>query len=149
MKRKYVSCALSIALLVSLQGCVVVNADAIRGSGSVSEETYDFSGITGVQLSTLGELDIRLGDKEELRIEADDNLLQYFETGANGGVLKIGTRSGFNLRPSRSVRPQCSRDRFRPMPSQTRPGVRSAISDGFRPWRRRASSPRWPGPRVS
>jgi hypothetical protein len=104
MKHKYVLCCLSIALSISLQGCIVIDHEAIHGSGNKSEETHTFTGLTGVQLSTLGELDIYLGDKEELRIEADDNLLQYFETGKDGGVLKIGTRRGFNLRPSRAVR---------------------------------------------
>ena len=104
MKRKYVLCCLSIVLSISLQGCILIDHEAIRGSGSLSEETHSFTGLTGVQLSTLGELDIHLGDKEELRIEADDNLLQYFETGKDGGVLTIGIRRGFSLRPSRAVR---------------------------------------------
>jgi hypothetical protein len=106
MKREYVPFCLSIALSICLQGCIsiVTDREAIRGSGNISEETYAFTGVTGVQLSTLGELDIHLGDKEELRIEADDNLLQYFETGKDGDVLRIGTRSGVNLRPSEPVR---------------------------------------------
>ena len=106
MKREYVPFCLSIALSVVLQGClsIVTDRETIRGSGSISEETYAFTGLTGVQLSTLGELDIHLGDKEELRIEADANLLQYFETGKDGDVLRIETRRGFNLRPSRAVR---------------------------------------------
>jgi len=52
----------------------------------------------------MGELDIRLGDKEELLIETDDNLLQYLEAEQDGGTLRSGTRRGFNLRPSRTVR---------------------------------------------
>jgi hypothetical protein len=106
MNRKYVLCCLSIVLLISLQGCRdgVIDRETIRGSGSISEETHTFTGITGVQLSTIGELDIHLGDKEELRIEADDNLLQYIETKMDGGYLTIGSRRGVRLRPSQGVR---------------------------------------------
>ena len=106
MKRKSVLCCLSVLLSISLAGCMglVIGGETIRGSGSISEETYTFTGITGVQLSTLGELDIHLGDKEELRISTDDNLLEYFEAGKDGDTLRIGTRRGVNLRPSRPVR---------------------------------------------
>ena len=106
MKRKSVLCCLSVVLSISLAGCMGfgIGGETIRGSGSISEETYTFTGITGVQLSTIGELDIHLGDKEELRISADDNLLQYFETGKDGGDLRIRSRRGFSLRPSQRVR---------------------------------------------
>ena len=57
-----------------------------------------------MELATIGELQIRLGDKEELRISADDNLLTYFEAGKDGDTLRIGTRRGVSLRPSRPVR---------------------------------------------
>ena len=109
MKRRFLPCCLSIVLFVSVQGCVGLPTDreTIRGSGNISEATYTFAGITGVTLSTIGELEIQLGDTEELRIETDDNLLQYFEAGMDGGVLTIGTTPGtssrFSLRPSRTV----------------------------------------------
>lgn len=106
MARKYLLWCLPIVLFTSLHGCTAnfVGGETIRGSGTLSEETYAFTGITGVQLSTVGELDIQLGDTEELRIEADDNLLQYFEAEQDGGTLRIGTRRGVNLRPSETVR---------------------------------------------
>lgn len=105
MNPKYGLCCLSIVLLVSLQSClsIVTDRQAIHGSGKLSEETYKFSGLTGVQLTTRGELDIRLGDMEELRIEADENLLHYFEAEKDGDVLRIGTRQGFSVRPSGAV----------------------------------------------
>ena len=106
MTRRYALCCLSIVPLFALQGCggIFIDFETIRGSGSISEEVHTFTGLTGVQLATIGELDIRLGDKEELRISADDNLLEYFEAGKDGDTLRIGTRRGVNLRPSRPVR---------------------------------------------
>ncbi len=106
MKRKYVRSCLSIVLVISFQGCtgMVSERETIRGSGNISEETHTFTGLTGVQLATIGELDIRLGDTEELQISADDNLLEYFEAAKDGDTLRIGTRSGVNLRPSEPVR---------------------------------------------
>jgi hypothetical protein len=104
MKHKYALCCLSILLSVSLQGCTTIYHEAISGSGNTSEETYTLAGLTGVELATIGELEIRLGDKEELQISTDDNLQQYFEAAQDGDVLKIQTRGVVSLRPSQAVR---------------------------------------------
>jgi len=109
MKPRFLPCCLSIVLFVFVQGCTefLTDRETIRGSVNISEATFTFAGITGVTLSTIGELEIQLGDTEELRIETDDNLLQYFEADMDGAVLTIGTTPGtskrFSLRPSRTV----------------------------------------------
>jgi hypothetical protein len=59
--------------------------------------------ITGVELATSGKMTIKLGEREELRIEAEDNLLDYFETEMRSGTLRIKTRDGFTLRNRRPV----------------------------------------------
>jgi hypothetical protein len=77
--------------------------DIIRGSGNVTEEDRDVDGISGVELATLGTLYIEVGDSEALRIEAEDNLLDYIETDVRGGELVIGTRRGYELDPTEPV----------------------------------------------
>jgi hypothetical protein len=52
----------------------------VRGSGNVVEETREVSGVSGVELATLGTLHVEIGESESLRIEAEDNLLEYIET---------------------------------------------------------------------
>jgi len=95
-----------VILLGFSSGCldVVLGLETVRGSGSISEESHTFSGLNGVELATRGELEIRLGDTEALRVSADDNLHEYFQIEADDGTLRIGTRRGFNLRPSRPIR---------------------------------------------
>ena len=97
---------LPVLLAVALHGCVdiILDQERVHGSCTIAEETYTFTNLTGVQLSTLGELDIRLGDREELRIEADDNLLPCFEAEQVGDVVGIRSRRGSRLRPSEPVR---------------------------------------------
>jgi hypothetical protein len=75
-----------------------------RGSGNVVAETRPVSGVTGVDLETIGNVIIQIGDQESLRIEAEDNLMQYFETDVRGGILRIGTTPAtINLRPTEPV----------------------------------------------
>ena len=138
MTRRYALCCLSIVPLLSPQSCVIHIHDggrssgedwardrSVRGSGRVSERSIRSAGITGVHLATLGELEIQLGDTEELRIEADDNLLEHFEIEKRGDTLRIGTRDGTWLRHlgqfvthlrSRSSSSSSSRAAATPMP---------------------------------
>ena len=89
-----------------LSGILVENnvVSGERGSGNVVEETRPISGVTGVDLATIGNVIIEIGEKESLRIEAEDNLMKYFETDMRGETLKISTNpSTVNLRPTKPV----------------------------------------------
>ena len=61
------------------------------------------SGITGVNLATIGHLIIEVGDTESLRIEAEDNLMEYLETEVRNGRLRIGTQDRVNPRNTKPV----------------------------------------------
>ena len=106
MKRRLGPCLACVILLGFSSGCldVVLGLETVRGSGRLVEESYRFTGLTGVELATRGRLEIRLGDTEALQVSADDNLHDYFELTTDGGILRIGARPGIHLRPSRRIR---------------------------------------------
>ncbi len=76
----------------------------VQGSGHLAREERQVRGISGVNLATIGTLYIEVGDKEQFHIEADDNLLEYFETDVKAGELVIETRPNTNLRPKEPVK---------------------------------------------
>lgn len=76
----------------------------VYGSGNVVRREHALSGISGVKLATIGTLYIAFGDMEELAIEAEDNLHEYFETDVRRGILEIKTRKNTNLRPKKPVK---------------------------------------------
>jgi hypothetical protein len=76
----------------------------ISGSGNTVEETRTVRGFSGVELGTPGTLTITVGEKEELRIEAEDNLIPYIEAKVRSGRLTIETREGVNLRNTQPIR---------------------------------------------
>ena len=89
-----------------LSGILVENniGTVKRGSGVVVTETRPVSGVTGVDLATIGTVIIQVGNNESLRIEAEDNLIEYIETNMRGGILRIGTTvATINLRPTKPV----------------------------------------------
>lgn len=87
-----------------LSGCSVdVGGTGVRGSGNVVSENRPVSGITGVALGTQGDLVIEVGSQESLRVEAEDNLLQYLKTTVSNGRLTIDAAEGYNLRPKKAI----------------------------------------------
>ena len=108
MKKRVLMVLVMLAVALSTLGCWVGTVyiggfGTVRGSDKVVEEEREVSDFTGVELATLGNLIIELGDEEELRIEAEDNLLQYIEAEVHGGTLKIGHRQKVTLVPTESI----------------------------------------------
>lgn len=98
--------ALILTTLVLLACSITIPqgiGQTVRGSGNVVEESRTVSGITGVELATLGNLTIDVGDTESLRIEAEDNLLEHLESEVSGGKLRIGTKDNVRLNATRPV----------------------------------------------
>lgn len=101
-KRTNLLIGLILATLL-IVACSIGNFGAVRGSGNVIEESRAVSGVTGVELATIGNLTIELGESESLRIEAEDNLMEHLETEVRNGNLQIKTRNNINLRNTRPV----------------------------------------------
>jgi hypothetical protein len=92
---------LLVALLVS--GC---GFQMVTGSGLIATETRLVSGFTSVTLAGIGNVYITQGQPASVRIEAEDNLIPYFDTSVLGGTLKIGIKTqylGVSLLPNRPV----------------------------------------------
>lgn len=90
------------AFAVFLTSC----AGVVFGSGNVKEETRDVHDFNSVSLSGMGDLIIKQGNKESLRIEAEDNILPEITTMVNNGQLTIDYKSsGFPIRivPKRPI----------------------------------------------
>jgi hypothetical protein len=79
------------------------NFSGVSGSGNLMNEQRSIAGVTEVALHTIGHLHISLGDKETLRVEAEDNLQQYIRTDMNNGELNIHTHGGVYFNSRRSV----------------------------------------------
>lgn len=92
---------LLILVLFLFQGCF--SFEQVRGSGRVVKDERSVNGFHGIHLATFGKLYVEFGDKEELVIEAEDNLVKYLEAEVIQGILRIGTRRGVNLRPKKKV----------------------------------------------
>jgi len=91
-------------LTILCSACGFGPAKVVVGSGNVVEESRQVSGVSGVNLATIGDLTIELGEKEAISITADDNLVEYLKTSVVGGVLRIEVNDRVNLNPSTPIK---------------------------------------------
>lgn len=94
----------AVVLALATFGCEGgVGFKTIRGSGTVEEKTYEVSDFSSVELATIGRFVVELGETEELRVQAEENLIEYFEVEVHNDRLKIGSRKNVNLIPTKGV----------------------------------------------
>jgi len=75
----------------------------IPGSGKISSATRNVSGFDTVVFAAPGQMNLVQGSSEGLKIETDDNLLQYIQTRVDGGTLYIEVAPGVNLVPTHDI----------------------------------------------
>jgi hypothetical protein len=79
-------------LAFSSTSCVIGGWDNhITGNGNVVEENRDVSGFTGIHVSSGIDVYLTEGESFEVRVEADENLLDVIETKLKGDLLVVGT----------------------------------------------------------
>jgi hypothetical protein len=97
---KKILVSVRLVLVMALSSCGV---QTISGSGVITSESRDVSGITRIELDGMGRMILTQGDEESLTIETDDNLLQYITTDVRGQSLQIKFEKNMNLVPTESI----------------------------------------------
>ncbi|MBR9975887.1 MAG: DUF2807 domain-containing protein [Bacteroidetes bacterium] len=83
---------------------VILLGDSVAGSGNPGTDLRTLPIFDGVRLATIGVLTVKLGDMYQCEIQADDNLLRYFLTEVEDGVLTIKSENGISMRTRSKVR---------------------------------------------
>jgi hypothetical protein len=95
MKRCIVS-LLAALVILSAGGC---GLEGIAGSGVSASRKVDGKDFTTVEVSGPFDVTLDRGDKFDVTVTGDDNLLQYVDAKTAAGKLSIEIQSGENLRP--------------------------------------------------
>jgi hypothetical protein len=91
----------AIALLVS--SCGRFMGKKINGNGNIKTEERPVSGFKNVEVGGVMNVMVSQGETRPVRIEGDENLLQYIEVLQEGDKIVVRERSGFDLRPTNSI----------------------------------------------
>ena len=68
----------------------------IKGSGTAKSETRNVTGFDEIEANGAVNLAISFGAEYQVKIEADDNLLEHVTTEVNGDTLVIGSKDHIN-----------------------------------------------------
>lgn len=104
---KQIMLVLTLILVASMACSIQLSQSTLTGSGDIARENREVSGFDQVDICCGMQLFLTQGDREDLEIEADDNLLPEIVTRVSGDRLIIefkdqGGRT--NYRPSQPVR---------------------------------------------
>jgi hypothetical protein len=101
MKRIFLFFA--VCLLVFTSACGQWNSEKIKGNGKMQTTERNVDSYDAVKL--VGSMNVQLtaGKEGNLKVEAESNLHEYIVTEVNGGILKISTKKGFNVHPSKKI----------------------------------------------
>jgi len=111
-KRPFWKWVIMNLLILSTSACLFnfnLSSDSLpghkmRGSGNVISENRSVSEFNKVNKSGRGNLIIELGDEEALRVEAEDNLIEYVETRVSNCTLEISIRADIDMEPTEEIR---------------------------------------------
>jgi hypothetical protein len=94
LKKKMKSLKILTLAIICLGITSCVNAQfrkTIRGDGDVVKEERSTTSFDGIKVSTGIDVYLKQGDKEEITVEADENLHKYILTEVNDGILHVYT----------------------------------------------------------
>jgi len=110
MKRLFI---LSFITLFVFSSCRYFSGERIRGNGNVQSQTRTAGSFTNIDVSGAIEVYVKQDSAgSSIRVETDENLLQYIEVFTRGNDLVIKPKKGFNPRPTHAVKVYVSNTMF-------------------------------------
>ncbi len=105
---------LSLILLVSIiSSCHFGGGERIRGNGNMKVENRNLSSFDAVYVSGNTDIYVKQDSAFSVRVEADENLMEYIITELDGNTLKMRSKDGVNLKSSRSIKVYVSGPTFK------------------------------------
>ena len=93
----------SLVILILASGCRGFGRGE-RGSGHILSENRNASGFHSIEVSGAIDVYVKQDSATSVKVEADDNLLQYVEVYTENSTLVIKTRNRMWMRPTNKVK---------------------------------------------
>src|SRR5690348_10429477 len=85
-----------------LTGCNIFG-ERVHGNGNIKSETRPAGHFSSVDINNNINLHIKQDSSWSVRIETDENLMEFIQVSESNGLLRIGVRDHFNLDPSKNI----------------------------------------------
>lgn len=103
----------SLVIFVFASGCREIAGERVRGSGHVITENRSASEFHSIDVSGAIDVYIRQDSATSVKVEADDNILEYIEVHTEGSRLEIYTEHNIRLRPTHKIKVYISNPQYR------------------------------------
>ena len=110
MKRFIIFTLLFSMLFVS---CRFIGGKRIRGNGNITTQSRSVSAFNSVDVSGNIDVYIKQDSVASVKIEADENLLEYVQITVNGATLDIKEENGYNLKSTKGIKVYVSGPAFK------------------------------------
>jgi hypothetical protein len=102
-----------IIIILTASSCREVFGKRIRGNGHIQTEIRTSSSFNSVDVSGAIDVYVKQDSVNSIKVETDENLLEYVEVYNDNGTLHIHQMSGFHLKPTREIKVYVSGPNFR------------------------------------
>ena len=102
--KRYTFIFLLSALSLFSFSCDELTGQRVRGNGHIATREVNVTDFKNVDVSGAVDLHISQGDVQPVKIETDDNLMEYVEVKQEGQTIRIFSRKGYNLSPSHKIK---------------------------------------------
>ena len=103
----------TLVTLVFASGCREIAGERVRGSGHVITENRTASGFNSIDVSGAIDVYIKQDSTSSVKVEADDNILEYIEVHTDGSTLEIYTEDNIRLKPSHKIKVYVSNPEYK------------------------------------
>ena len=110
MKRFFI---LSILFMTVCSSCRYLSGKRIMGNGVIKSETRTAGSFSSIDVSGAIDVYVKQDSVSSIRIETDENLLEYIEITANENILSIKPRRHSNPRPTGKIKVFVSNPSFK------------------------------------
>lgn len=95
--RRFLTVLAAALLVLGLNAQENKDTPKVKGSGKIVTKEIAISSFDQLNVKGIFSVLLTQGNKEEVRIEADDNIQQYFEVNNDGSKLNIGMKKDVNF----------------------------------------------------
>ena len=94
---------LFVIVVVALFSCDMMGGKRVSGNGKVTTQARPVSAFSSIDASGSVKVHVKQDSSSSVKIETDENLMEYVEVYVKGSTLVVKTKDGFNLNPSKDL----------------------------------------------
>ena len=94
----------SLVIFVFASSCREIAGRRVRGSGHIITENRNETGFNSIDVSSAIDVYVKQDSTTSVKVETDDNILEYVEVHTDGSTLEIYTEGHIRLRPTHKIK---------------------------------------------